>query len=70
MPIQINTVPSIRCPLYLHYIDLPHDDPFIRIIGSEISIGQREDRGATVHEYTVVPSSMGVTVHKLGQKYS
>jgi hypothetical protein len=28
--------------------------------------GQREGRGATVHKYSIVPSSMGATtVHKL-----
>ncbi len=32
--------------------------------------GQREGRGATVHKYSnIVPSSMGATAQKLGQKY-
>jgi len=30
---------------------------------------RRYSKGATVHKYHIVPSSMGATVHKLGRKY-
>jgi hypothetical protein len=53
--------PPPHC-LYIYTLNLVWE-------GGEGGGGQREGRGATVHKYSIVTSSMGATVHKLGRKY-